>query len=89
MKQSGKKSGKKYAKMREIRDIAIRKINFLRLGILYARQDNKCDFFSIDAATCQNFLKMNIIVNISDLRPCSHCYKNVILEFRPLYFAQK
>ena len=36
------------------------------------------------------FLKMiNIIVNISDLHPCSHCYKNVILEFRPLYFAQK
>ena len=27
MKQSGKKSGKKYAKMREIIDIAIRKIN--------------------------------------------------------------
>ena len=35
------------------------------------------------------FLKMNISVNISDLRPCSHCYKNVILEFRPLYFAPK
>ena len=35
------------------------------------------------------FLKMNISVNISDLRPCSHCYKNVILEFRPLYFAEK
>ena len=35
------------------------------------------------------FLKMNIIVNISDLRPCSHCYKNVILEFRPLHFASK
>ena len=30
MKQSCKKSGKKYAKMREIRDIAIRKINKIK-----------------------------------------------------------
>ena len=46
-----KQSGKRYAKMREIRDIAIRKINKinwrqLRLElILDARQDSTCDFF--------------------------------------------
>ena len=34
------------------------------------------------------FLKMNIIVNISDLHPCSHCYKNVILEL-DLYILLK
>ena len=33
-------------------------VSFLRLGILYVRQDNTCDFF-----------KMNIIVNISDFTP--------------------
>ena len=32
------------------------------------------------------FLKMNISVNISDLCPCSYCYK---CDLRPLYFAQK
>ena len=46
-------------------------------------------FLSIRYFGPEYFLKMNISVNISDLRPCSHCYKNVILEFRPLYFAQK
>ena len=28
-------------------------VSFLRLGILYARQDNMCDFFPVDTATCQ------------------------------------
>ena len=76
MKQSGKTSDKNHAKMRKIRDIAIRKINKIKLYVSFFKAWNlgrTSDLFPVDTATCQIPL-CSIALRIDDVsvHVCSH-----------------